>query len=251
MPDASPGVSQPPQSDFEPEAQSFRAGLFSSPRWRSIFRGALDLLFPPRCAGCGRVDTYWCAYCARDTERIPILGAVATVAPLTASAATAWHEGKLQAAVQAFKYERAVDLAALLAERLIRCLKAQQWSVQMIVPVPLHSTRLRARGYNQANLLGALVAQRLAIPFHPSALSRTRNTRSQVGLGRAERQANVAGAFAATGVVSGQIILLIDDVFTTGATLAACAQALLDAGAVQVYSLTVTKALTASVSASL
>jgi ComF family protein len=115
------------------------------------------------------------------------------------------------------------------------------WTIDMIVPVPMHTTRLRERGYNQAQLLGEHAAQQLAIPCVPEAVQRLRHTQSQVNLNAQERQANMQDAFEANPqLVSGQTILLIDDVYTTGATLAACAQTALDAGATAVYGLTVT-----------
>jgi len=104
-------------------------------------------------------------------------------------------------------------------------------------------TRYRERGYNQAKALADEVAGLLGLPIPNGALQRHFFTRSQVGLGKAERRANVAGAFQATPEhVAGRHLILVDDVLTTGATLQACGQALIAGGAVAVYGLTVTAA---------
>ncbi len=100
------------------------------------------------------------------------------------------------------------------------------------------SRRLEERGYNQSALLATTFSKAVGLPVHPTWLQRTRETRHQVGLGPSERQANVEGAFVATTAVAGHRILLVDDVYTTGATLHACAVAARSAGAEVVYGLT-------------
>jgi ComF family protein len=104
----------------------------------------------------------------------------------------------------------------------------------VIVPVPLHWTRLWMRGYNQAGWLGQAIAKRLSKPFAPLTLTRRRRTPSQNGLSSTGRARNVEGAFGVAQDVIGKHILLVDDVFTTGATINACARALLRAGAATV-----------------
>jgi ComF family protein len=119
----------------------------------------------------------------------------------------------------------------------------QRWLVDIVVPVPLALERLSERGYNQASLLARPLAMRLHLPYNPGALSRLRETRTQIGLTAGERRANVFGAFVARSpLVQGKNILVIDDVTTTGSTMDACAFALLDAGAGQVYCLTLAQA---------
>lgn len=219
-----------------------RRGLLLS-RFRQWLTTGLDLLYPPRCAGCGRVDTIWCSRCQQEIDALPFPDRLALLPPLRGSATTGVHEGKLQQAVHAMKYENARALAITLGERLSRCLHEQAWTIDMIVPVPLHIQREKMRGYNQAQLLGAYVAAQHNLPLVCTAITRQRDTATQVGLTREQRHANVHGAFVADpSAVTKQQILLIDDVFTTGATLQACAQAALDAGAAAAYSLTVTAA---------
>jgi ComF family protein len=161
--------------------------------------------------------------------------------PLQFLAATGIHEGKLQQAVHALKYERAHELAAPLGDRLISALASLGWTIDILIPVPLHTARQQERGYNQSQQLGGYMAQVLGIPCDSMALLRWRDTPPQVGLNRAQRQANVRGAFRSQARISGSV-LLIDDVFTTGATMQDCARAAYQAGATAVYGLTVTAA---------
>lgn len=229
---------------FLTEAQTTRAGLLWSIAGLNKIAGyGLDLIFPPRCANCARVDTSWCDGCRTDLEAVPMMLHQRDVHALDGAAATGAHEGVLQTAVQALKYEGVRALAGPLAARLSRGFLAMGWAVDMAIPVPLHLTRLSERGYNQARLLAEKLAQSHALAHAPDALTRTRNTISQVGLNRQERLENMVDAFEAnTQIVAGCSILLVDDVLTTGATLTGCAQAARRAGAAAVYGLTLTMA---------
>jgi competence protein ComFC len=219
-----------------PQEARMNAGLLAS--MRSF---VLDLVFPPRCAGCGRVDTVWCDRCWAEMDILPLGVAVDVHPPLTNAIATGQHTGKLQQAIWALKYENTPALAEPLGERLAACFEQQNWIIDMIVPVPLHAKRLRERGYNQAQELGEHAAMLLSLPCISDALTRTRQTQSQVTLNAEQRQTNMEDAFLANpDRVHRKTLLLIDDVYTTGATLAACAQAALDAGANAVYGMTVT-----------
>ncbi len=201
----------------------------------------VDLLYPPRCAGCGRVDVRWCAQCQHELDQVAVDLHVTRLSPHFLIASTGFHEGKLQQAVHALKYSGALELTAPLGNRLLDALDALEWRIDTIIPVPLHTSRQRERGYNQSQQLGAYMAQVLGISCDPSALLRWRDTPPQVGLNREQRQANVRDAFRALAPLDGSL-LLIDDVFTTGATLQDCARAAFDAGARTVYGLTVAAA---------
>lgn len=134
----------------------------------------------------------------------------------------------------------ASPLGALLAD----CYRMHAMPISMVMPVPLHPARVRRRGYNQALLLAREMARRVDLPLHEKALIRHRDTPSQVGLSRSERRQNVHDAFTCTTTdVAGGHILLVDDVLTTGATLEACAAALLGAGAATVWAITLARAL--------
>jgi ComF family protein len=187
------------------------------------------------------VDARWCAHCLNELAAVPVDLHHVQLAPLRFLATTGIHEGKLQQAVHALKYEGAAEVIVPLGSRLIAALDSLQWTIDTLVPVPLHTSRQRERGYNQSQQLGGYMAQVLGIPCDPSALLRWRDTPPQVGLNRAQRLANMRGAFKPLGSLSGSV-LLIDDVFTTGATLQACARAAYAAGAGSVYGLTVTAA---------
>lgn len=231
--------------DEPPEARSAPGLLLSNDLLRRGVNVGLDWLFPPRCAGCGKVDTPWCSSCQYEIDQIPYPAPqlLDISSPLVAIAATGQHVDKLQAAIWSLKYEDARDLAVIVGQRLGDCLARLDWTIDMIVPVPLYTSRLHERGYNQSQLIGAQVARMQALPMLPQAITRQTETRSQVRLNMRERQQNMENAFIADGLlVRGKTILLIDDVYTTGATLGACALAALDAGAVAVYGLIVTMA---------
>jgi ComF family protein len=148
-----------------------------------------------------------------------------------------------QIAVHRLKYNNDTRYAALLGQRLADELKRSNWQPSLITAVPLHPARLKERGYNQSALLGEYLAKQSNIPFRAEAVQRVRETRTQVGLGRQDRLTNVADAFEAdTGLARDQKIVIVDDVRTTGATLRACASALLAAGASTVWALTVASA---------
>lgn len=155
----------------------------------------------------------------------------------------ALHTPPMREAIHALKYENRPELAEPLARYLVAALLTAPRhpftsALDVVVPVPLHEVRRRERGYNQSELLARAFCKRSGLPHAPNLLSRERPTASQVGLNALERQANVAEAFVAKGDLAGKQILLVDDVYTTGATMRACAVALQTAGAEAVYGLT-------------
>lgn len=154
---------------------------------------------------------------------------------LTLSRAVGAYEGSLRAIVHALKYDRRRSVAAPLARMMCAHGTEVLTGADLAVPVPLFRSRRRARGFNQA----ADLARHVGLPV-VHALGRVRNTPSQTDLPAARRHANVKGAFRASRPrhVIGACVVLVDDVSTTGATLEACARALLDAGAREVRALT-------------
>jgi ComF family protein len=158
-------------------------------------------------------------------------------------------EGPAHRLVHGLKYGGWYSLAGAMAARMARVDLGEEAEeeVSLVVPVPLSDVRLRQRGYDQAGLLASEVARLRGWSCRPDLLRRTRATETQTALHPAERRANVAGAFQAlperAAPVRRQHILVVDDVWTTGATTLACADALLAAGARAVSVLTFARAL--------
>ena len=117
------------------------------------------------------------------------------------------------------------------------------WQVEEIVPIPLGKQRLKQRGYNQVAMIAFPMALMLGISYHPEALIRVRETKTQVGLSASQRSENMRNAFRADASINGKQVLLVDDVATTGATLSSAAEALYQAGARRVDAVTVARAL--------
>lgn len=241
----------------------------------ALYDAALSLLYPLACGVCGeasvdaRADAPACAACWDatrvfvETDAICVKcgalapGGVSEEAracevrcrrcdddPFTAARACGLYDGALRAAVLALKREPRVGarLARLLDETRRRSPLA---SASVLMSVPLHPERERERGFNQAASLARAVARRARMPLDEWSLERMRHTeRSRAGMDRRARRESVEGAFRVVRprLVAGERVLLVDDVYTTGATVAACADALLAAGAREVYVLTVAKA---------
>lgn len=153
------------------------------------------------------------------------------------------YEGALREAICALKFRRQKAIAKPLGRLLARFAPQEiLQGVGTVIPVPLHPDRLAERGFNQAELLARPVAQGIGVPCLPDALRRVRQEAAQAELGAADRWHNVEEAFEPGGRVRGTV-LLVDDVFSTGATAAACARALAEAGAERVVILTLARAI--------
>ncbi len=161
----------------------------------------------------------------------------------------ALYRGRLRAAIHRFKFEGRRELGPVLGALLADFVRATPALIvaEVILPVPLHASRLRQRGFNHATLLAERVAEALRLPMVDGALVRIAPTLPQTSLGRMERFANVRGAFSVDPrrgpLLRGCGLLLVDDVLTSGATAAACAQVLLSAGAAEVRVATLARAL--------
>lgn len=247
-------------------------------RWLGrAWRAGLDVLLPPLCFGCGAAvegraalcPACWrktrflaapvCESCGLPFEADPGPGAVcgecARAAPPFARARAAFvYDEASRGLILAFKHGDRTDAAPAFALWLMRAgadllAGGQLPGAQLIVPVPLHWTRLFARRFNQAALLAHEVGRLAGVPVSTAALVRRRRTPSQGKLGRSARQRNLAGAFAVPparrGALTGKRVLLVDDVLTTGATANACARVLLAAGAAAVDVLTLARVVRA------
>lgn len=194
----------------------------------SALEALRDVLVPPRCAGCGGSGSWFCVAC-RDASD-PIARTIGALAILVVGA----HEGPLREAIHRLKYGNepglAAELGALVASRIAMDL-ARGRRIDAIVPVPLHPSRERERGYDQARALAAVAGAATGLPVQ-AALHRLRQGPAQVTLGQRERQTNIRGAFAGVaGALRGLHVALIDDVVTTGATLLDAAAAARACGA--------------------
>lgn len=222
-----------------------------------LAEGFLTLLYPPVCAVCntsitgrGVLRAGFCGSCLSSMplpRSAPLATAVAAVEAGFPVAAAGEYGGPLREAVHLLKYSRRDDLArplaALMGDLVVRLERERggAWKrSRILVPVPLHPSRERRRGYNQARLLAARLSGRLGIPLAPRrALRRRRRTGSQTGRGAELRREIMQGAFRAgwRKGLAGKPVLLVDDVITTGATLEACAKALREAGSGEVTGL--------------
>jgi len=160
--------------------------------------------------------------------------------------AFAWgyHQDPLRKAVHKLKYRGDLAQGDALSAHLLEVIWRAGLEMELVIPVPLGRQRERQRGYNQAGLLARPLAAALGLPYRPKAISRVRETASQVGQSLEARRENVADAFFARPEhVSGKRVLLVDDVLTTGATLDAAAKALKQAGAIHVGAVVVSQAV--------
>ncbi|HEX5148017.1 MAG TPA: ComF family protein [Candidatus Limnocylindrales bacterium] len=215
---------------------------------------ALDLAFPASCSGCGREGQPLCATCRRVLDaRLTLRGGTPIGLPadlpfpLLQLEWCAPFAGPVRAALHELKYSGERRLARPLGEAIARRWERVGVGATVLVPVPVHAERERQRGYDQAGLIAGVAAAVLGLPCL-RALERARATVAQFELGRDERAANVSGAFrvrdgvpSVAGAVAGRWVLLVDDVVTTGSTLAACAMALEDAGALAVSAIAVAR----------
>lgn len=228
----------------------------------------LDLLFPAICAGCRKADELVCAACLGTISRAELgcficqqRNPTGSICPSCKKDApyvdrAAWHtlydQEIMGTMIKRFKYKKEAAFAPVLSSLMLPTAQVfleknaprAKHPITML-PVPLHPKRLRERGFNQTELLANLLAERLRLPLLSSkTLQRRIHTPPQVSLpGRAERQKNLLNAFYVSnpGSVQDKIILLVDDVTTTGNTLNEAAKVLKQAGAQKVWGLVVAK----------
>lgn len=212
----------------------------------AVRRFILDVVYPPRCAGCLRRGHWVCNRCrARfpgdDEQTCRTCGRRWCTCGTSHDRQTIVfafgpHEDWLRQAIISFKYRGEWARKEHLGALLVPVLEGMPM-IDMLVPVPLHSGRERVRGYNQARLLAEVAGSSLWIPV-VDALRRNRDTPQQVMLTGDARRMNVAAAFAPMEGAEGAHVVLIDDVVTTGATIDACANALRGGGAASVRAVT-------------
>lgn len=245
-------------------ADGLRRGL------RNLLAAAVDAVYPPVCAGCGRMTgqhrgvcpACWATLRLIERPYCEVLGlpfshdlgagilsadAIANPPVFERLRSVTVHDGIAKSLVHGLKYRDRTDLAVMMAEWMIRASDGTVAACDAIVPVPLHAFRLWGRKFNQSAELARAIARSSDKPFLATALIRNRRTAQQVGLGASQREENVRGAFSVTeggkAALFGKRIVLVDDVYTTGATVSAATRALKKAGVADVTVLTFARAM--------
>ena len=233
--------------------------LISKLATSTLAKSALDLLFPLECFGCReegdvlcpsclagatRLTQPYCRLCAQPGNSSPCASCQVSTLDVDAIRAPFLLDGAIQNAVHALKYRNLRAAAPRLGGLMGEFLTSGRIPGDVLVPVPLHSSRQRQRGYNQSELLAREIAKTTGLKVDTGLLARTRDTAPQVGSpGREERRRNVEGSFEAKSepraeaCLKGAAIIVVDDVATTGSTISACATALKSAGAGSVWGL--------------
>lgn len=238
--------------------------------WRKFLDAFVKALYPPRCPSCGALvgdfrfcdhcsaevrflSPPWCEICGRPFD--PLAKARGVCADcfrsrphfVKARSATL-YDGPVAEAIKALKYSGRTAVSRVLGALLAEAVSSLDAPLEgaVLIPVPLHRKRLLERGFNQSELLAKEAGGRLGLRVERKVLVRKVHTRPQVELSGRERKENVKGAFSVerAELVRGRVLVVVDDVMTTGATLDECAKALRKAGAREVYAATVARQVT-------
>lgn len=200
----------------------------------------LDLLYPPKCVFCGGLlregETDWCGRCQKNLPWVEETAPEKACAPATRCAAPLWYRDEVRESFHRYKFEGRDFYAPVYGRLMAQCVRDRLGlDFDLVVWAPLSRKRKRRRGYDQAELLAQVLAQELDKPLL-SALRKVRDTVEQSSLDDdAARTRNASGAYESAAALDGERVLLVDDIVTTGSTLSACAQVLLDAGAAEVW----------------
>ncbi len=227
----------------------------------SLFWKSMDWLYPPRCCNCDRRGFAFCEECFSAIERLSIICCKKCGYPIhnrnklcdecnlepplfTQMQSWAVFSGPVRTAIHALKYKRNLALGSILAKPLIDMVEKSGWQIDLVVPVPLSKSRMQSRGYNQAALISRYLAASLNIRHSSRDLRRIKNTITQTKMNVNKRFTNLLDAFYANpATLKKKNVLIIDDVVTTGATMRNCTNALLTAGAENIYCLSVARAI--------
>ena len=231
-------------------------------RWKNK---ALDLVFPNVCLGCKQAGTLLCGKCRSLLHWIPptciVCRKFVPAGPKTPAGRTCAYCQKksfiyaflspfsydselVRGLIHTLKYSKVTDLGVILGKLLAEYIRKYGVILPkdiLLVPLPLHKSRERTRGFNQSLLIAQNLAQEVALPLEANALKKTKKTKAQVEFGAEERRKNIVGTFGVSDplLVKDREILLLDDVKTTGATLEEAGRVLKEAGAKRVWAITV------------
>jgi competence protein ComFC len=222
---------------------------------------AVDLLFPSECIHCSKEGERWCPECRALIERVGsriclkcgkrlkkgtiCQDCTANPPHYEALRSFGLYRDPLRKAILRAKYHRDLGLGEILADFMLQLLIEQEWEPDLIVPVPMSRSKLDERGYNQVDLFAHPLAWKLGLPYQDRVLIRLYEDTSQVKLTADSRRLNVAHSFRVEwpDPIQNRTVLLIDDVATTGSTAEVCTNALLAAGASQVFVATLARSL--------
>ncbi|MEI6511724.1 MAG: ComF family protein [bacterium] len=224
---------------------------------RSIGSGISDLLYPPRCAVCRQlglpsycddclkqiiyIEQPFCTCCGLPGQSKLCRECLAGNRAFTSARGVGYYRATLATALKTFKYNASLSLVEPLGKLMTDFLDTEIGQdvagVEMVMPVPIHLSRHKKRGFNQARLLAEPVAKHLGLPLSDALLLRTKRTLPQVDLTPEQRRENVSDAFEVRmpSEIKGRRILLVDDIMTTGSTVTSCSKTLLSAGASSIY----------------
>ena len=231
-----------------------------------------DVIFPPRCLGCGEIfhpltRQVFCPSCEEKIRFItgdicPVCGTIFPDSParshlcgncmddktyFSCARAVVSYETIILNTIHEFKYGNNIPVGEMLASFMadFSFPDVDFTGYSLIIPVPLHIKRLRQRGFNQSLILARALAEKWQIPVNFSLLKRHKFTLTQTGLNKTERTQNIKGAFEVSDKkkIAGKNVVLVDDVYTTGATINECAKTLIKAGASKVTVLTLARVI--------
>lgn len=195
----------------------------------------IDLIFPKKCLECGREGGYICAGCISqvldgtfDENNFAVFK----------------YKGVIKKAIVSLKYKFAYDIADELVEETVKRLKSKRYHGATLVPIPLFWRRENFRGFNQSEIIGQKIAEKMGWKFIPDLLIRNKNTHPQVGLKNSLRKSNLSGVFSLNTDCKLDIktpILIFDDVYTTGSTIKEATKTLKESGFTYIYSLTIAR----------
>ena len=229
-------------------------------RWlRRLQNEVIDFFFPRSCIECGKVGDFICPQCSGKLPRPipPLCPRCGKPEPTGTFCHECWgkrngldsmrsvfiFDGTVRKAVHLLKYYNLHSISECLGSYMAEYYQNNGLSGDILVPVPLHESRIKERGYNQSLMLAAAISSRVDIPVEAEAITRIRNNRPQARTGSVEeRRKNMENAFNHTGnAVNGLDVIVVDDVCTSGATLEACASVLKAAGARRVTGFTLAR----------
>ncbi len=221
----------------------------------------LDWIFPPECASCRKIGYRVCDVCFEGIQQISSHQCLNCLQPInenppfcstckgfskTCKDMAAWgvYDSSLRESIHSLKYHRNLGLGDFFASYLIKLIKQLNWNFELVVPIPLSKQRHKERGYNQSTLLSRPIAWYFKVEHDAKLLTRTKQTETQFKLSSIDREMNMRGAFSVNpATLNGKRILLVDDIITTGATMNFAASALLEAGASDVFGISIAKAI--------